>query len=104
MFRAAHLSSSGAPDCISSLWVIYPYGAGSCQGLTTAGHHIGIKTRGYKYSLELPMISGVPLETCWAFNKLWNNKFYYKAASCWHFYWAILRCTDSWISKLPNCR
>ena len=24
------------------------------------------------------MMSGVSLETCWAFNKLWNNKFYYK--------------------------
>ena len=24
------------------------------------------------------MMNGVPLETCWAFNKLWNNKFYYK--------------------------
>ena len=24
------------------------------------------------------MLSGVTLETCWAFNKLWNNKFYYK--------------------------
>jgi hypothetical protein len=24
------------------------------------------------------MMSGVLLETCWAFNKLWNNKFYYK--------------------------
>ena len=23
-------------------------------------------------------MSGVPLETCWAFNKLWNNKFCYK--------------------------
>jgi hypothetical protein len=22
--------------------------------------------------------------------KLWNNKFYYKAASCWYFYWARL--------------
>ena len=22
-------------------------------------------------------------------NKLWNNKFYYKAASCWNFYWVI---------------
>ena len=32
------------------------------------------------------MMSGVPLETCSAFNKLWNNKFYYKAASCWYFY------------------
>jgi hypothetical protein len=24
------------------------------------------------------MMSGVPLETCRAFNKFWNNKFYYK--------------------------
>jgi len=31
------------------------------------------------------MISGVPLETCRAFKKLWNNKFYYKAASFWLF-------------------
>ena len=42
------------------------------------------------------MMSGVPLETCWAFNKLWNNKFYYKAASCWYFYWA----SDSWVGLL----
>ena len=33
------------------------------------------------------MMSGVPLETCWAFNKLWNNKFYYKSASCWYIQW-----------------
>jgi hypothetical protein len=31
------------------------------------------------------MMSGMPLETCWAFNKLWNNKFYYKVASRWLF-------------------
>jgi len=46
------------------------------------------------------MMSGVPLKTCWAFNKLWNNKFYYKAASCWCFYWVMLRCTDPWMSNL----
>ena len=23
-------------------------------------------------------MSGLPLETCWTFNKLWNNKFYYR--------------------------
>jgi hypothetical protein len=28
------------------------------------------------------MMSGVPLETCWAFNERWNNKFSYKVASC----------------------
>ena len=31
------------------------------------------------------MMSGMPLETCWAFNKFWNNKFYYKVAFCWLF-------------------
>jgi len=36
------------------------------------------------------MLSGVPVEIYWAFNKLWNNKFYYKVASCWYFYWIIL--------------
>jgi len=30
-------------------------------------------------------MSGMPLETCWAFNKFWNKKFYYKVASCWLF-------------------
>jgi len=42
------------------------------------------------------MMSGVPLETCWAFNKLWNNKFCYKAAFCWYFYWVIY---DAWIHE-----
>jgi len=31
------------------------------------------------------MMSGMPLKTRLAFNKLWNNKFYYKVASCWLF-------------------
>jgi hypothetical protein len=35
--------------------------------------------------LELLMMSGMPLETCWAFNDRLNNKFYYKVASCWLF-------------------
>jgi len=71
------------------------------------------------------MMSGMSLETCWAFNKFWNNKFYYKVASCWlfllihttmhgsmnsitrlhlvgYFYWVILRCTDPWI-LLQGC-
>jgi len=73
---------------------------GRCQGwvgtahsaLATAGHPMGMWARGCKYSLELLMISGVPLETCWAFKELWNNKFYYKAAYCWYFYWVSLIC------------
>jgi hypothetical protein len=31
------------------------------------------------------MMSGTPLPTRWALNKLRNNKFYYKDASCWLF-------------------
>ena len=33
--------------------------------------------------LELLMMSGVPLETCWAFNERWNDKFCCKVTSCW---------------------
>jgi hypothetical protein len=40
-------------------------------------------------------MSDVPLETCWDFNKLWNNKCYYKAASCWYFYWVFETTLDS---------
>jgi hypothetical protein len=34
---------------------------------------------------ELLMMNGVSLETRWAINKHWNNKFYYTVASCWLF-------------------
>jgi hypothetical protein len=46
--------------------------------------HAYVKQR-LQIQLELLMMSGVPLETCWAFNERWNNKFYYKDASCWLF-------------------
>jgi len=35
--------------------------------------------------LELLLMSGMPLETYWAFNERWNNKFRYQVASCWLF-------------------
>ena len=78
MFPAAHRSSSGALKCDRPL----PRLSGHCSA------HLALATAGH--SLELLMMSGVPLETCWAFKILWNNKFYYKAASCWYFYWAVL--------------
>jgi len=40
--------------------------------------------------LELLMMSGMLLETCWAFNERWNNTFYYKVASCWLFLLTLL--------------
>jgi len=44
MFRATYRSSSGALNCIYSLWFIYPCGDRplSHSALTTAGHHMGI--------------------------------------------------------------
>jgi hypothetical protein len=46
------------------------------------------------------MTRGVALETCWDFNKLWNNKFYYKVACIMLvFLLSHLLCMDPWISK-----
>ena len=91
MFRAAHRSSSGALNCLYSLWFIYPCGDRPLPRLSLGN---GRSPHGYinqrlQIQLKLLMMSGVSLETCWAFNKLWNNKFYYKAASCWYLYWVI---------------
>jgi hypothetical protein len=112
MFRAAHLLSSGALNCICSLWFICPCGEEPLSRLSGKWIHFplslgnsrspyGHKTRGCKYSLELLMMSGVLLETCWVFNKLWNNKFYYKAAFCWYFYWVIY---DARIHEYQICK
>jgi hypothetical protein len=68
MFQAAHRSSTGALNCICSLWFTYTCGDRPLSNLS-----------------GLLMMSGMPLETFSAFNKRWNNKFYYKLASCWLF-------------------
>jgi hypothetical protein len=39
---------------------------------------MGMWAGGCGCALELLMTSSVLLEMCWAFGKLWNNKFYYK--------------------------
>ena len=49
--------------------------------------------------LELLMMSGMLLETCRAFSERWNNKFFYKGASCWlfllsHAYFSHLKWLD----------
>jgi hypothetical protein len=71
MFQAAHRSSSGALNCICNLcnWVGKNFPTQLWQQPVTI----------WVYKLKAA-------NTCWAFNKLWNNKFYYKAASCWYFY------------------
>ena len=82
MFRAAYRSSSGAliVFVVTSEWELqFPlrldYGRSP---------HTYVNQR-LQIQLALLMMSGMPLETCWAFNERWNNKFYYKVASCWLF-------------------
>jgi hypothetical protein len=92
MFRAAYRSSSGALTVFaasvlhthvvtgrSQVWVQFPlrldYGRSP---------HVYANQR-LQIQLELLMISGMPFETCWAFNERWNNKFCYKVASFWLF-------------------
>ena len=87
MFRAAHRSSSGALNCICSLWFIYPCGdqplprlSGkweiSHSNLATAGHHMGnmVKPEAATAVIELLMMGGKTPETCWAVNKCQDNK------------------------------
>jgi len=52
--------------------------------------------------LELLMMSGMPLETCWSFNERWNNKFYYKVASCWLFLLSELKKNRKIYKKFKN--
>ena len=52
--------------------------------------------------LELLMMSGMPLKTCWAFHERWNNKFYYKVASCWLF--LLSHISHSWKPRKISTR
>jgi hypothetical protein len=94
MFRAVHRSSSGAVTVFaasdlhthvvtvfSQVWVgtLFPHRRDYGQS-----PHAYVNQR-LQIQLQLLMMSGVPLETCWAFNEQWNNKLYYKVASCWLF-------------------
>jgi len=79
---AQHVSS-GIPliirssNCICSLWFPLRLGYGRSP-------HAYVNQR-LQIQLQLLMMSGMPLETCWAVNERWNNKFCYKVASCWLF-------------------
>jgi hypothetical protein len=108
MFQAAHRSSSGALNRICSLWFIYTCCNRPLSRLSLdngRSRHVYINQR-LQIELELLMMSGVPLETCWAFNKLWNNAFCYNAASCWYFYWVIYDARiheyQSWLIHILN--
>jgi len=108
MFWAAYSSSSGAPNCICSLWFIYTCGD---QPLSR---------------LSGPQPWQRPVTTCVykpeAANTVWSSWWWVICRSkhvepsansgiinsvtrlhlVGYFYWFILRCTDSWISKVNN--
>ena len=65
-------------------WAVYRSSSRALIVFAASGLHTYVNQR-LQIQLELLMMSGVPLETCWAFNERWNNKFYYKVASCWLF-------------------
>ena len=108
MFRAVHRSSSGALTVFaasglhkhvvtgrSQVWV------GTVKSEFPLRLDYGRSPHAYvnqklQIQLELLMMSGVPLETCWAFNERRNNKFCYKVASCWLF---LLNQRGSFIKK-----
>jgi len=94
MFRAAYRSSSGGLTVFvasglhthvvtgrSQVWVGTQFPLRLDYGRSP---HAYVNQR-LQIQLELLMMSGMPPETCWAFNERWNNKFYYKVASCWLF-------------------
>jgi len=86
MFRAAYRSSSTALNVFAVSGLHKHVVTGRCQVRFDNGRslHVYVNQR-LQIQLELLMMSGMPLETCLTFNKRWNNKFYYKVASCWLF-------------------
>ena len=88
MFRAVRPSSSGAPLYLQPLVYIrmwWPPVVKSEWQLQTGLRAVATcvcKPEAVD-TVELLMMSDVPLETCWAFNELRNNKFRYQVASCW---------------------
>jgi len=80
MFRAAYLSSSGALIVFAASGLHTHVVTGSSQVNSQLRLDYGRSPHAYvnqrlQIQLELLMMSGIPLETWWAFNKRWNNKF-----------------------------
>ena len=95
MFRASYRSSSGALTVFAASGLY-------THVVTGRSPHAYINPR-LQIQLELLMMSGMPLETCWAFNERWNNKFYCKIASCWLFLLSHTTMHWSMNIKLKNC-
>ena len=116
MFRAAYRSSSGAPNCICSLWFIYTCGD---QPLSMLGGNCH-----FPPSLDNGRSPHVYInQRLQAANTVWSSWWWAVCRSkhvdpsihfgiinsitrlhlVGYFYWFILRCTDPWILNLLEC-
>jgi len=89
MFREVQRSSSGALT-LCAVSGLHTHVVTGCSQVWVGTGHYGRSPHAYvnqrlQIQLELLMMSGVTLETCWAFNERRNNKFCYRVASCWLF-------------------
>ena len=84
MFRAVYRSSSGALTLFAASGLHTHVVTGRSQVDYGRSPHAYVNQR-LQIQLELLMMSGMLLETCWAFNERWNNKFCYNVAYCWLF-------------------
>ena len=112
MFRAVRRSSSGPLTVFAA--------SGLHTHVVTGRSHVWVGTefplrldygrsphacvnQRLQIQLELLMMSDLPLETCWAFNERWNNKFCYKVASCWLFLLNVLTAIKRYVTTaLPK--
>ena len=94
MYRAAYRSSSGALTVFAASGLHTHVVTGRSQVWVWTGFALRLDysrsphayaNQRLQIRLELLMMSGMPVETCWAFTERWNNKFCYKVASCWLF-------------------
>jgi len=79
MFRAEYRSLSGALNIFASSGLKTHVVTG-CSQVWVGSPHAYVNHR-LQIQLELLMMSGMSLETCWGVNERWNNKFCYKVAS-----------------------
>ena len=112
MFRAAYRSSSGALTVFAASGLHMHVVTGRSQ--VWAGTQFPLRldygrsphayvNQRLQIQLQLLMMSGVPLETCWAVNERWNNKFCYKVASCCLFLLSHTTMQGPMNNKSWNC-
>jgi hypothetical protein len=110
MFWVAYLSSSGALTVFAASGLHMHVVTGRSQVWVGTRLDYGRSPNAYEnqrlqIQLGLLMMSGMPLETCWAVDEWWNNKFCYKVASCWLFLLSVLhRCQPTHLpSQTCSC-